>query len=229
MGPKVNLTAEIAKIHSLITDIKADLATKATETKLEQLTAVLHEKDNKIEILESRIELLENVVEKWKGKCEENEQYSRRLTLRITNIPVANEGETETADDCLEKVKEVISETGADIPDEFIDRAHRIGKVFKREEDGHEQQAMIVKFTTWRHRTRLNRKRKTLKQSKIFLDLTKTRFKTLKSCQKKAEGNPKIEFVFADVNCSLCIKLQTGEFKYFSSEKHFDNIVKKLK
>ena len=58
--------------------------------------------------------------------CEENEQYSRRLRLRVEGIPtVANE----KSEDVLEKVRKIISENQVDIPDTVLDRAHRAGPV----------------------------------------------------------------------------------------------------
>ena len=58
-------------------------------------------------------------------KCEENEQYGRRLCMRITSIPSQENG---SAKGVRNLVKSVIEESGCDIPDIALDRAHRIGK-----------------------------------------------------------------------------------------------------
>ena len=47
------------------------------------------------------------------------------MSVRVINTPVP-EGK-ESADECLAKVKEVISEPGAGIPHKFIDRAQGSG------------------------------------------------------------------------------------------------------
>ena len=73
-----------------------------------------------------------------------NEQYSRRTCLRITNIPCE---EKKTSEEVLKKVKKLIKEeVGVDIPEEIIDRAHRVGPKKSK------NQAIIVKFSTFRHR-----------------------------------------------------------------------------
>ena len=69
---------------------------------------------------------------------------------------------------------------------------------------------MIVKFTTWRHRTRFYRSRKKLSAAKVYLDLTQAKFKLLTSSQEKVRGSTVVDFVFADVNCALCALMTNG-------------------
>ena len=61
----------------------------------------------------------------------------------------------------MNKVREVITESGADIPNKFIERAHRVGKT-SIADDGTRRQRVIVKFTTWYHRINYIRTGKTL-------------------------------------------------------------------
>ena len=58
-------------------------------------------------------------------KCEENEQYGRRLCMRITSIPSQK---NESAKGVRNLLKSAIEESGCDIPDIALNRAHRIGK-----------------------------------------------------------------------------------------------------
>ena len=58
----------------------------------------------------------------------ENVQYSRRLCLRINGIPPVPEGQNESSKSCIEKVKNVFSEWGVDVPDVVIDRARRTSR-----------------------------------------------------------------------------------------------------
>ena len=150
---------------------------------------------------------MENTINLLKEKCDNNEQYSRRTSVRIVDIPVP--GESESAIDCTNKVKEVINESAADLSDECIDRAHRVGRI-QVDENGSKKQAMVVKFTSGKHRTRLYRHRKNLENVKVYLDLTKNRFSLLKKCQPMVNGG----FSFSVVNCNLCVRLKNGKFEY---------------
>ena len=221
MPPKVD--RELEKIFKLIEEVKNDLKSKASEEKLEELHREIRAKDRKIEILESRVAILENSGNLLAAKCDDNEQYSRRASLRINNIPLPVNGK-ESADQCMEKVKAVIVEAGVAIPVAFLDRTHRVGKS-KVGSDGSVNQQMIVKFTTWHHRPMLYKGRKNLSHAKVYLDLTKSKFKLLKMSQEKVRNNEKVDFVFADVNCALCVRMSTGVFKYFNSQKQLDDIL----
>ena len=130
MPPKVNpqhINGELEAIHKLIQDIKTDLAGKATTKKLIELSNEIHLRDSKIEVLESKVAVLQNTVDLLVNKCDNNEQYSRRCSLRINNVPLPD-SDNESADDVFEKVKGLIEECELDIPDNVIDRAHRVGK-----------------------------------------------------------------------------------------------------
>ena len=83
MPTKVNIGVELEHINTLIGEIKTELQGKATAEKLDELTAEIRSKDRKIELLESRIAILENTVNLLAQKSDDNEQYSRRSSLRI--------------------------------------------------------------------------------------------------------------------------------------------------
>ena len=163
-----------------------------------------------------------NTVKLLSAKCDGNEQYSRRVSLRINNIPLAANDEDEIVDDVLVKVRNLFDEAEVDIPDNCIDRVHRVGEVG---DDGARKQQVIVKFTTWRHRTRFYRSRKKLSAAKVYLDLTQAKFKLLTSSQEKVRGSTVVDFVFADVNCALCARMTNGNFKFFSSQEQLDKIL----
>ena len=95
-----------------------------------------------------------------------NEQYSCRTCLRITNIPCE---EKETTEEVLKKVKKLIKEEAeADIPEETIDRPYCVGPKKSK------NQAIIVKFSTLTHWTLFYRARKKLKNGiKLHIDLKK--------------------------------------------------------
>ena len=71
---------------------------------------------------------------------------------------------------------------------------------------------IIVRFTTFRHRTLFYRARKNLKSGfKVKLDLTKSRFKFLKKANNHVKEIPAISFCYADVNCRLRVKLHDAK------------------
>ena len=67
------------------------------------------------------------------SKCDELEQYSRRQCLRIERIVKPHK---EKAEDVINLVKECFAETDVDIPGTVLDRAHRMGPIYK---DGSDQ------------------------------------------------------------------------------------------
>ncbi len=124
-------------------------------------------------------------------------------------------------------MKQIFEEIEVDVPDEGIDRAHRIGKKYIK--NGRQEQAMIVKFTSWRYRTAVYQARKKASNKFIQLDLTSRRAGLLKSAKMKAEDHENIAFVFVDVNCNLGLKKSNGTFKFFNSDSHWRRIPSKLK
>ena len=142
----------VKSMTTVVDEIKAELAVEKTKTvKLESSVAML-----KQQVKTSKKNMVENSL-----RAEQNEQYSRRTCLRIDNIPLPTDQSRETEEDCLNKVKEVIKTLKVDIPDVVIDRAHRIGRKPKPLVKWGMNQSMIVKFTTWRHRTAVYRARNT--------------------------------------------------------------------
>ena len=225
----------ISDVENLLSKKLVDLATKdcinelkglilAQDAKLkkqdEELTSLKQafiEKEERVKILESQVSIIQNTVSLLKRESDESEQYSRRLCLRISGIKPAAK---ESANDCLNKVKEVIKSMKVQVPNECIDRAHRIGASYK-DKEGKQQQSMIVRFTTWRHRTAVykGRRNDTKKNYGVRLDLTRERLNLLKAAREflLEKDPPEIDFVFADVNCRIMAKLSDDSLKGFYS------------
>ena len=87
---------------------------------------------------------------------------------------------------------------------------------------------MIIKFKSWDVRTNVYKGRKSLKENKIFLDLTKRRLDLKNLAIEKVKGNQQVDFVCNDINCNLCMKLTNDEFRYFNSEYELENILSSL-
>ena len=228
MPPKLRSMSSIDKIEELLDKKIGDLATKESigeirKLLLEQREKLVHQEEmikglkdelssqnDKIIKMESTVALLKNSVNLLQRDKENSEQYSRRLCLRIYGIETE---QNEDGNKCLEKAKKVINELGVIVPDECIDRAHRIGKV--KNENGKKEQGMIVRFTTWRHRTLVYNARKNgEKKYGIKLDMTKQRLDVLTKCREylESQDDSGVNFVCVDVNCRLTAKRSNGKF-----------------
>ena len=90
------------------------------------------------------------------------------------------------------------------------------------------KQAIIVKFTTYSHRTLLCRARRQLKNGvKLHIDLSKKRFKLLLDAQKYVENIGEVQFVYADVNCNLKVKFCSNDESFFTSMQEHEDILDK--
>ena len=78
---------------------------------------------------------------------------------------------------------------------------------------------MIVRFTTWCHRTAVYRARKNSQKYKIHLDVTRKRLKLIDRANDMLKEIEEVNgFAFADVNCRTCLKMD-DKYHYFESEE----------
>ena len=78
-------------------------------------------------------------------------------------------------------------------------------------------QSIIVRFTTFTNRTLLYENRKNIKSgARIRLDLTKDRYNFLVSSRKRANNCPEVNYVYANINCRLKVKLADESHKLIS-------------
>ena len=92
-------------------------------------------------------------------------------------------------------------------PDIVLDCAHRIWPGYTDRITSKKCKSVIVRFTTFQHRTLFYRARKSLKSGfKVKLDLTKSRFNLLTKANNHVKDIPAISFCYADVNCRLQVK-----------------------
>ena len=108
--------------------------------------------------------------------------------------------------------KIIKEEAEVDIPEESIDRAHRVGPKKNK------NQAIIVKFSTFRHWTLLYMARKKLRNGiKLHIDLTKKRFNLPLDAQSFIQGKESAKNVYVDINCNLKIRFSDNGEKILSS------------
>ena len=207
--------------------LKSDIVLEVKNSIVQIFADKLKEKDKQIVKLESTVAMLQMHVSNLKHanekKLEELEQYGRRLCLRLDGVP---HKEVESSYEVLNTVKEKIKEVGADIPDVVIDRAHRIGMPYVDDQSRVKTQSIIVRFTTFRHRTMFYNKRKLLKGNiRVKLDLTKERYGLLKSARERVSNLENVKYVYVDLNCRLKIRMQDDKEFFFNS---IDDLVDKV-
>ena len=231
VGPQRGLTCdEISDIVSKAMEtVRKDIAGLPTKEFLEEAISKVAEKFNEkfeeknreIESLKERLDIVEArlaILETLDKRVEEQEQYSRRVSLRIQGIPLPSTGSKE---DCVKKVNDVFQKLDCGVTIDSIDRAHRIGPKIKSDDGSPPKQQMIVKFTSFRDRTKVYRARKKSDDVKIRLDLTKKRIALLNKASEIAKQYPCVQFVFTDVNCNLAAKMKNGGFIFFNSVEEF--------
>ena len=123
---------------------------------------------------------------------EELKQYGRRLCLRTESVPFV---ENESSYDVLDKVKSLITESGCEISNVVIDRAHRIGKGYKNKTRNAPCKSISVRFLTFRYKTLFYRNRNKLKNAKVRLDLTKKRHKIVTDAIKFVKAYKNVDYV----------------------------------
>ena len=69
--------------------------------------------------------------------------------------------------------KTLFKEAKVSVPENVLDRAHRIGPIYTDRGSRKKCKSIIVRFTTFRQRILFYRVRKNLKTAKVKLDLTK--------------------------------------------------------
>ena len=120
----------------------------------------------------------------------------------------------------LHKVTEMWLEAGVEIPNEVVDRTHIIGSWYTDKNLNVECKSVIVRFTTFRHRTMVYRAKKKIKPGvRAKFDLTKSRYRLLTDPNKIVKQNLDIKFCYADINYRLKIKWanESIDNKFFSS------------
>ena len=157
-------------------------------------------------------------------KCDNNEKYNRRTSIRIhgTEVP-----ENESIDNVMAVVKSYHKKINVPFDQDNINCVHQIAKKYTDENTGKKIQPIIVKFKSWksreefydaRPRNSVNGKKKPgLNVFNVSVDLTRRCYLLLKTAKGIIKGNLNISYVYADINCSLGIKFKNGSFKYFNS------------
>ena len=166
--------------------------------------------------LKSKMGLLER-------RIDDGDQYSRRQNLLIDGIPLRKH---EKPEDIRRQVMNEIRNLDLDIDEIELDRAHRAEEPYE-DNKGRWCQPVIARFVSWDPRNEVYQARKDSK-FKFRAHLTPRRELILNyACEQIAKHSfisEKIDFAFADKNCSLQVRAKDGRFLGFSSELEFDGL-----
>ena len=200
-----NLTEKISTLDEKL---------NASEASIEKLNDKITNLERKLAYFESQDELKSDI---W--KIDDLEQYGRRESLRFSGFEV-KENEFK---ECESKVKSYIKNClNVDTEESEFNRIHRIGP--KINKNGKAFQQIIVKFKGFVPRTKCYRAMKEKSDIAIHLDLTKRRYLLL-NAYGKAKNCASVEFACADINCSLCLRLKNGNWKFFNSLEELEKLL----
>ena len=82
------------------------------------------EQNDRIEELESKLAMKQNIIDHLEIKCDDNEQYSQRSCLRIHGLDFSRNEDVGV----LKKVEKCYSDMGIEFNQNEIDPTHYIGK-----------------------------------------------------------------------------------------------------
>ena len=197
------LTSQEVNLKELCNNLVEKLKTEL-KNELKIQTEKINQLESDKSLLQQQVFELKKQNIKNQVATEENEQYGRRLCLRIDGMPTETK---ETSDMVLDKVTKIWKEAGVEIPNEVVDRAHRIGQSYNDKISNTECKSVIVRFTTFRHRTMVYRAKKKMKCGiRVKLDLTKSRYSLLAKANDIVKSNARVKFCYADINCRLKLK-----------------------
>ena len=198
---KVDLLSEIKYLIHLEVE-------KAMKKQKENYDSALHE-------LQKRVIKLEH-------DHDDLEQYGRRLCVCLENIPVEKD---ETADKVFSKAENILKEACANLSGDCIDRAHRIGRDYRCHKTNKTCRSVLVRFTSFKHRTSIYRNRNILKDVRVKLDLMKKRYNILKSGRSIADEKQDVNYVFADINWRLKVVFKDGTSEFFKDTLEANELI----
>ena len=100
-----------------------------------------------------------------------------------------------------------------------VDYAHRIGRIYKDQASNKNCKGIIVRFTTFRHRTMLYRTRSKLKGVEVRLDLTKSLYDLLSNANNYVKEISPIWFCYVRFKCRFKVEFAVEDLEdvFFSS------------
>ena len=208
-------------ISEICSALKKDLKEELKKEMDEQITKISSEncmfQNQILELKQANVEL--------QNEFDELEQYGRRSCIRIHCIPdVSNE----SSEDVFDNIVDMFVRVGIEGIEQNIDRAHRIGKSYHHKISKKKCKSIIVKFSSFRYRTKAYRQKKNLDDGlTAHVDLTKKRHSLLRKANDLVRNRDEVLFCCADINCRLKRKWadQSKQDKLFSSLDELNEIM----
>ena len=234
--------ASDAKFNELIlkfSELRADHA--ALKRQCEEREARTKELEETLVEVKEKLSEAEEEREELRRELDDLEQYGRRKSIRIENIPI-QEGTEETTDQLLETVKAKLNEIDVKIEDSDVIRLHRSSKP-KKNKEGVTCAQTLLKLGNWKARERIavvnKNARAKRKDIRVHNDLTQRRFQLLKYARDRTEramarrypnrdvrNNLRPEqkvYVFANIQSDLKFKIGQRTLS-FNSYEEFDGM-----
>ena len=175
--------------------------------------------DERVSSLESKVVSLETQDRLKTRKLDDLEQYGRSESLRFNGFQTKQNKSSEI---CAKMVNEYIRNTlKVEVDNNDFNRIHRVGPKLRRD-NGKECQQVIIKCKGFISRTKVCRARKHKSDISIQLDLTKRRYDLLKEARTRIKDVESVEYAFANINCSLGLRLKNGRFRFFKSSEQLN-------
>ena len=140
---------------------------------------------NRINVIESRCALNENLINLQGRKIDDNEQYSRKNNLKLVGIQLK---QRDNLRELMEYIQKTVAELEIDVQKFDFDRCHRIGKIYKYK--GVTYQNILLRLHSWSARDNIYKKRKDL-PFKIQADLTTRRSELLDYAKDHVVNDPR--------------------------------------
>ena len=219
VSPTLEFTAE--SLHNFMKEKFNELEEKvATKACIKNLLHRSNEQKQTINEMNEKIAILESEITHSKSQTMMPNNTIVDCAFELTELNCHQMARWKQGKIAWKKVQEVFSELNAEIPENVIDRAHRIGKVVKI--NGNNVWQMIVRMTTWRHRTMVYEARKNCGKYKVKLDLTKHRINLLKKANEQFKSD-KHSFAFCNINCQP-YWFNNGKYHYFNDLEELQNL-----
>ena len=206
---------------------------------IDELKTLLNTKNDQIEELNEKVinvvkrnieltEELRNTREYLEIKIDDNEQYSRKDSLRIEGIEYVP---GETHQDLGKKIVDSLGSLGANVTLQDFHRYHRSSRP-RTLENGRVVAQTIVRYNNWMARASSlrasqtgSRKERLARPQFVKVDITKRRLSLLKKAQNALHDHP-IAHAFVNNECALKIKNRREDCEYlFNSNTELMDIL----
>ena len=107
---------------------------------MKKIEDMLKEQNTRIEELESKLAINQNVIDNLVIKCDDNEPYSRRSSLRVHGV----EFNSDNDEGVMKKVEKCCKDMDVEFNENEIDRVHYIDKPYVDKVKNKKARSLII-------------------------------------------------------------------------------------